>query len=96
MRPASRLLPPRLGAFFEMARLRKQGVATMMRIRPQAEPATAGRRLSSPPRSGEEWIGPKDRDGEGAREGRNVIEASSAALLRLVDCSAHAQPLGTT
>ena len=40
MRPASRLLPPRLGAFFEMARLRKQGVATMKRVRPQAASTT--------------------------------------------------------
>ena len=32
------------GAFFEKARLRKQGVATMRHVRPQAEPATAGRR----------------------------------------------------
>src|SRR3990170_8374815 len=32
MRPASRLLLPRRAAFFETARLRKQGVATMKRV----------------------------------------------------------------
>jgi hypothetical protein len=44
--PASRLLLPWQGAFFETARLRKQGVATMecAGTRPKAEPATAGRR----------------------------------------------------
>ena len=45
MRPASRLLPPRLGAFFEMARLRKQGVATVKCVRPQAASTTVRRAL---------------------------------------------------
>ena len=58
MRPASRLLPPRLGAFFETARLRKQGVATMKR-------ANWMRAYPRPHGVGERWIGPKDRDGEG-------------------------------
>ena len=45
MRPASRLLLPRRAAFFEMARLRKQGVATMKRVRPQAASTTVRRAL---------------------------------------------------
>jgi hypothetical protein len=56
MRPASRLLPPRQGAFFEKARLRKQGVATMkLGIRPKAEPATASRRPSGASRRASRW-----------------------------------------